>query len=446
MQLQFVSLCLLGFWTVSTSQQVGTITLEESPQIGLQHCTKATGCQSEQASLVLDANWRWLHKVGGYSNCYDGRWSPDACPDIETCKKNCAMEGVTADGYVNTYGVQNITGGVSLKYVSTKGNVGSRLYVTDGDESYKTFMLLNREFAMDVDVSTLECGLNGAVYFIEMDSKGGKGKGSNEAGAKYGTGYCDAQCPQDKWDTNPNHGVCCVEMDVWEANSRAAAYTPHPCSTEGPTNCDGIDCGLNNDRFKGLCDKDGCDLNSYRMGDREFYGPGSFFTLDSTKPMTVVTQFLTDDGSDDGNLVEIRQFYIQDGKLISHSSSSIPGVEGDSVTDSLCTKQKSAFGSVDHFQVKGGLTSMGRALKRGMVLSLSLWDDYSTQMGWLDATFPPDANGLGVARGPCDGSSSNPDLLRRMHRDAYVKYTNIKYGEINSTFTSPESRRLDVHI
>ncbi len=46
-------------------------------------------------------------------------------------------------------------------------------------------------------------------------------------------------------------------------------------------------------RYDGLCDKDGCDLNSWRMGDRTFFGPGSNFKVDSTKPMTVVTQFIT---------------------------------------------------------------------------------------------------------------------------------------------------------
>jgi cellulose 1,4-beta-cellobiosidase len=31
-----------------------------------------------------------------------------------------------------------------------------------------------------------------------MDADGGMAKyASNKAGAKYGTGYCDAQCPQD---------------------------------------------------------------------------------------------------------------------------------------------------------------------------------------------------------------------------------------------------------
>lgn len=48
----------------------------------------------------------------------------------------------------------------------------------------------------------MPCGLNGAVYFVEMAADGGeaaatKNGGQNRAGAKYGTGYCDAQCPHD---------------------------------------------------------------------------------------------------------------------------------------------------------------------------------------------------------------------------------------------------------
>ena len=48
----------------------------------------------------------------------------------------------------------------------------------------------------------MPCGLNGAVYFVEMDADGGKAAaekrgGQNRAGAKYGAGYCDAQCPHD---------------------------------------------------------------------------------------------------------------------------------------------------------------------------------------------------------------------------------------------------------
>lgn len=42
------------------------------------------------------------------------------------------------------------------------------------------------------------CGINGALYFVKMDADGGLAKYStNKAGAPYGTGYCDAQCPRD---------------------------------------------------------------------------------------------------------------------------------------------------------------------------------------------------------------------------------------------------------
>lgn len=30
-----------------------------------------------------------------------------------------------------------------------------------------------------------------------MPKNGGKGRNNNQAGARYGTGYCDAQCPRD---------------------------------------------------------------------------------------------------------------------------------------------------------------------------------------------------------------------------------------------------------
>lgn len=68
--------------------------------------------------------------------------------------------------------------------------------------------------------------MNGAIYLVEMDEDGGSSKyPSNKAGAKYGTGYCDAQCPKtpfiagqatsSKWG---NYGACCPEFDLWEAN------------------------------------------------------------------------------------------------------------------------------------------------------------------------------------------------------------------------------------
>ena len=63
---------------------------------------------------------------------------------------------------------------------------------------YQMFNMKNQEFTFDVDMSQLPCGLNGALYFVEMDADGGLAKYTgNKAGAKYGTGYCDSQCPRD---------------------------------------------------------------------------------------------------------------------------------------------------------------------------------------------------------------------------------------------------------
>jgi len=68
---------------------------------------------------------------------------------------------------------------------------------------------------------------------------------TNTAGAKYGTGYCDSQCPHDikfiggqanveGWVPSSNstnsgtgkYGACCAEMDIWEANSIAVSLLP----------------------------------------------------------------------------------------------------------------------------------------------------------------------------------------------------------------------------
>ena len=106
------------------------------------------------------------------------------------------------------------------------------------------------------------------------------------------------------------HGSCCAEMDIWEANSVSTAVTPHSCSTIEQTRCDGDGCGgtYSADRYAGVCDPDGCDFNSYRMGDTTFYGKGK--TVDTSKKFTVVTQFV---GS--GASMEIKRFYVQGGKV-----------------------------------------------------------------------------------------------------------------------------------
>ncbi|KAF9491924.1 concanavalin A-like lectin/glucanase [Pleurotus eryngii] len=69
-------------------------------------------------------------------------------------------------------------------------------------------------------------------------------------------------------------------MDIWEANSEATAYTPHVCRDPRIHRCSGNDCGDGHNRYGSVCDEDGCDFNSYRMGDKNFLGRGK--TIDTT--------------------------------------------------------------------------------------------------------------------------------------------------------------------
>ena len=87
-----------------------------------------------------------------------------------------------------------------------------------------------------------------------------------------------------------------------EANVMATAYTMHNCSSGEQIRCEGIDCCDNGeDRFKGMCDKNSCDVLPHRLGTHYFFGPGSNFLIDGTKPVIVTSQFITADGTDHGS-------------------------------------------------------------------------------------------------------------------------------------------------
>jgi cellulose 1,4-beta-cellobiosidase len=224
-------------------------------------------------------------------------------------------------------------------------------------------------------------------------------------------------------------------MDIWEANSVSAAYTPHPCSVSGPTRCTGSQCSIDN-RTGGLCDPDGCDFNSFRMGDKSFYGKG--LKVDTSKKFTVVTQFLTNDNTTTGTLSEIRRLYVQDGKVIQNSKVNIPGMAvTDSITDNFCAAQKTTFGDTNTFKNNGGLAAMGKSFKNGVVLVLSIWDDHAAQMLWLDSNFPTtaDATKPGIARGTCATTSGVPTDIEASIPNSSVTFSNIKFGDIGSTYS-----------
>ena len=381
-------------------------------------------------------------------------WDPKLCPDGKTCAQNCAIEAGGVDEYESTYGVSTSGDSLTLGFVTKTqygSNVGSRNYLMDDESTYKMFKLVNKEFTFTADVSQLPCGLNGALYFVAMPADGGLSKyAGNKAGAAYGTGYCDAQCPHDikfingeanveGWDPSSSstgagkYGTCCTEMDIWEANSRSTQLTPHTCEEPAGTQyrCEGKECGDNgSDRYAGLCDKDGADWNPYRLGQENFFGTGSNFQVDTTKPVTVVTQFISSDGTDNGDLTEIRRFYVQDGKQI--NTTAWQGF--DSITDDYVNKAKAYFNDTKSFEPRGGLKRLGDVMKsNGMVLVMSLWDDSYAQMAWLDATQPVGSTAVGSKRGPCADGSGDPSKLEKNSPNSKVVFSDIKFGDIGST-------------
>eukprot|EP01064_Diplonema_japonicum_P013599 TRINITY_DN2114_c0_g1_i5.p1 TRINITY_DN2114_c0_g1~~TRINITY_DN2114_c0_g1_i5.p1 ORF type:complete len:484 (+),score=190.47 TRINITY_DN2114_c0_g1_i5:79-1530(+) len=451
--------------------------VEQPLQLGIQKCSKAGGCQKDgETYITMDANWRWLQHEDTYTNCWDQykMWvNPDcsSAADQQKCAQNCMLEGVD----YGKYGVTSDGTSMTMKFKGPDGNIGSRLYMLEqkaeakargaskADPSsweYKTFNLLNKEFSFTVEAPKLSCGINGPIYFVEMNKDGDMDGTYNSAGPLYGTGYCDAQCPGDMHFVKGRANIpiqnaqgggadsawhaCCNEIDLWEANNVSTAVTPHPCEANGTDVTGTYACPNGADKCRETCDHAGCDFASYRLqyysggmngAKVNFYGNG--LKVDASKPVTVVTQFVTDDGTDTGKLKEMRRVYVQDGKVIQNMNATVAGNTHDSITDGFCKDQANTFDDkVQHFAAKGGMAKMGDSFTRGMVLVFSLWDDKEAHMLWLDGKYPQNASDStpGAVRGTCGPNEGPPMQPEQNYADVTTSYGNLKYGEIGSTF------------
>ncbi|KAG8966593.1 hypothetical protein FRC03_011649 [Tulasnella sp. 419] len=331
----FALTSLASFFATACAQQPGAFQQVEShPMLAWQKCVTAGLCQTQAGWITLDADWRPLHST----------------------------EGVDSNWYSYIYGVNTSGNSLQLNYITqywttsnpNGRNMGSRVFLMADNTHYQLFKLKNRETRFDVDASNLPCGVKGSLYFVAMDADGGMQKyPDNNAGAQYGTGYCDGKCSRsvrfingeantwdwsqiDEWRGNGFYGSCCLEIDAWEGNSISSALTYHACSLVDPYRCEDVECDY-------IYDKDGCDFNSYRNGDTTFYGNRGL--IDTTKKMSIITQFYTIDGTDMGILSEIRRVYVQDGKVVQNSKVKISGMSAhDSITGDYCNAQATAFG------------------------------------------------------------------------------------------------------
>jgi cellulose 1,4-beta-cellobiosidase len=168
------------------------------------------------------------------------------------------------------------------------------------------------------------------------------------------------------------------------------------------------------------------------LGNTSFYGPGK--TVDTTKKFTITTQFVTSDGTAEGSLVEIKRFYTQGGMRIANPQANTAGVSGNSLTSSFCEAEKVAFGDPNAFKDFGGFKGVTQALKNGMVLAMSVWDDRHQNMLWLDGTWPVNTSAPGDVRGPClDDDASIEATIGVVGPTASVVFSKIRFGDIGST-------------
>ncbi|KAG8629826.1 hypothetical protein KVT40_001445 [Elsinoe batatas] len=404
---------LLG--AVSAQGLLNTVQ-EEHPKITTYRCTKARGCVAKQNSIVLDAGSHNIRQRDAPSlGC--GNWGsgPNAtvCPDAATCAQNCVMDGLTVSDYA-ALGVKTTGDSLYLDMYrdSDLSSLSPRVYLLAEDEkSYEMLKLTGNEFTFTVNGPKLPCGMNSALYLSEMEADGGRSE-LNPGGATYGTGYCDAQCYTTPFINGEGNiaasSLCCNEMDIWEANSRATHLAPHPCNQTGLYAGNPAESA-----FDGICDKNGCGHNPARLGAKDYYGYGK--NVDTNKPITVVTQFPADAS---GKLVGYRRLYIQDGKQI-NSVKTIPYFE--SFDDDFCA----SVGSTRYMDL-GATEQMGNALTRGMVLAISIWADEGGFMNWLDS---------GDA-GPCNATEGDPKIIRQVQPDTEVTFSAFKWGEIGSTYAT----------
>lgn len=178
---------------VANAQNPGTDTPEVHPKLPTWKCTTRGGCVQQDTSVVLDYNYRWIHTINGSESCTTSSGvNATLCPDEATCAKNCVVEG--AD-YATT-GISVSGDAMTMdQYVTSDGTTTSaspRVYLLGPDGDYVMLKLLGQELSFQVDLSTLPCGENGALYLSEMDATGGRNP-DNTGGANYGSGYCDAQ-------------------------------------------------------------------------------------------------------------------------------------------------------------------------------------------------------------------------------------------------------------
>ena len=232
---------------------------------------------------------------------------------------------VSDESFVNSIDVKNDA--VTLRH-GARAYLGKKGIDELTPDNYFSATLFDQVLEYDVDISTVGCSCNAALYFVSMpgfntDHKPAKGSDNDY--------YCDA---------NNVTGVWCWEQDTFEANKYTMATTPHNCKEAAGdyiSHCDGAGCGVNvfNIDNKAMC-------------------PDSSCKIDTSKTFRHYQHFESDEKYEKIAAIHNRL------------------VQGDTVFE------------FDSCADEAYLASMTDTFRKGMVMTFSLWGSTHDTMQWLD--------------------------------------------------------------
>lgn len=198
--------------------------------------------------------------------------------------------------------------------------------MTEGN--YYNFTLLNKELSYDVDISTVGCSCNAALFFVSLPGYNSDG---SVAHGSYNPYYCDA---------NDVGGVWCWEHDTLESNKYTMTTTPHKCSSPAGG-------------YISSCDKGGCGTNAYKV-DNNGMCPDSHCKIDTRSPFRINQAYEVDKVS----------------KKLSQITNKL--VQGNSTFEWTACNDASY------------LEEMTNAMRSDMKMVFQLWGTTNSGMSWLD--------------------------------------------------------------
>lgn len=193
--------------------------------------------------------------------------------------------------------------------------------------NYHNFKLLGKELSYEVDLSTVGCSCNAALFFTSMPGYNSDG---SVAHGSYNPYYCDA---------NDVGGVWCWEHDTLEANKYTMATTPHKCSSPAGG-------------YISSCDRGGCQTNAHNV-DQNGMCPDSRCKIDTRQPFLIKQRYEADSS-----------------KKLNRISNKLS--QGNHTFEwTVCNDG-------------GYLQAMTNAMQGNMKMVFQLWGASNSGMGWLD--------------------------------------------------------------